>query len=68
MMGIQRIVKMPFGTIGGTVALVVSLFIQSCRLVDAQFEIKELYAQAARSQQDTLDRIKRCMESKGGAQ
>lgn len=52
----------------GMAVLIVALAVQSWRLVDAQFEIKELYAQAARSQQDTLDRIKRCMESKGGAQ
>lgn len=52
----------------GMAVLIMALAVQSWRLVDAQFEIKELYAQAARSQQDTLDRIKRCMESKGGAQ
>lgn len=50
----------------GMVVLIVALAIQSWRLVDAQFEIKELHAQAARSQQDALDRIKRCMELKGG--
>lgn len=52
----------------GMAVLIVALAVQSWRLVDAQFEIKELHAQAARSQQDTLDRIKQCMESKGGAQ
>ena len=54
--------------LSGMAVLIVALAIQSWRLVDAQFEIKELRAQAARSQQDTLDRIKRCMESKGRAQ
>ena len=52
----------------GMAVLIVALAVQSWRLVDAQFEIKELHAQAARSQQDTLDRIKQCRESKGGAQ
>jgi hypothetical protein len=44
----------------GMLILIVALVIQSGRLVDAQFEIKELHAQ--------LNRIKQCMESKGGAQ